>query len=559
MSAKNLVSPIATRYSNTPPRVGSSVIIKTPSQKTTPPLPVPTTSAFQKTKIGQVKNRSGAWVGKLDVWQELNRFLILGTSENTYYATSRQLTKNMAAAVRKALKHNGIATVERIVEISQAGAAPKNDPALLALALCVAEGDNSTKAHAMNMLPKVARTGTHLFDFLTFAQAFRGWGRTLKEGVANWYTSKELNALALQMVKYRQRNGWSHRDVLRLAHPKASSESMNNLFKWAVKGPESLSKGDSIPEQVIAFEKAKTAAPGALCNLILDYRLTWEMIPTEMLNHATVLETLLQNMNLEATVRNLPRISQVGLFSSSSVVNLVSDRLSNPAAVKAARYHPLKALVAKKTYMSGRSLKGSGVWSPNNKIVNVLDTTFYLGFDAVEPTGKRILLGLDVSGSMAMGQIAGMPIAPYEAVAAMAMVTARCEPNSEILGFCHKLQDLGIRSDDRLEGVLRKVQNGAFGSTNPGLLIQYARSKGNIDGLVIYTDNEVNHGSNVAAEMKNYRSKEYTGDRATLTVVGMTASKFTIADPKDPLMMDVVGFDTAAPAIISQFISGKID
>ena len=42
----------------------------------------------------------------------------------------------------------------------------------------------------------------------------------------------------------------------------------------------------------------------------------------------------------------------------------------------------------------------------------------------------------------------------------------------------------------------------------------------------------------------------------TLIVVGMLANPFTIADPTDAGMMDVVGFDTAAPAVMADFARG---
>ena len=43
------------------------------------------------------------------------------------------------------------------------------------------------------------------------------------------------------------------------------------------------------------------------------------------------------------------------------------------------------------------------------------------------------------------------------------------------------------------------------------------------------------------------------GIPAKLVVVGMVANDFTIADPNDSGMMDVVGFDTAVPNIMADF------
>jgi 60 kDa SS-A/Ro ribonucleoprotein len=38
----------------------------------------------------------------------------------------------------------------------------------------------------------------------------------------------------------------------------------------------------------------------------------------------------------------------------------------------------------------------------------------------------------------------------------------------------------------------------------------------------------------------------------------MVSNGFTIADPNDTGMMDVVGFDTATPALISEFVAGRV-
>ena len=77
-----------------------------------------------------------------------------------------------------------------------------------------------------------------------------------------------------------------------------------------------------------------------------------------------------------------------------------------------------------------------------------------------------------------------------------------------------------------------------------------------VDAFVFYTDNETWAGEVHASQrLAQYRKK--TGIPAKMVVVGMTATEFTVADPNDAGQMDVVGFDTAAPAIINDFIDGK--
>ena len=52
--------------------------------------------------------------------------------------------------------------------------------------------------------------------------------------------------------------------------------------------------------------------------------------------------------------------------------------------------------------------------------------------------------------------------------------------------------------------------------------------------------------------MRQYRS-EFVGD-AKAVVVGMTSNGFTLADPNDRGMLDVVGFDTTVLALITDFV-----
>ena len=58
--------------------------------------------------------------------------------------------------------------------------------------------------------------------FIDYVGTMRGWGRGLWKAVANWYLAKSPGEAAFQSVKYRQRYNWTHRDLLRKAHPKAT-------------------------------------------------------------------------------------------------------------------------------------------------------------------------------------------------------------------------------------------------------------------------------------------------------------------------------------------------
>ena len=226
----------------------------------------------------QVPNSAGGYAWQVDDWTRLDRFLILGAEGGTYYIGERDLVKQNHDALVRCIQADGVRAVNRIVEISDSGRAPKNDPAIFALALVAAHGDPAAKALAFQNLGKVCRIGTHLFHFAEYVNALRGWGRGLRNAVGRWYVSREADDLALQVVKYQQRDGWSHGDLLRLAHPKAPSRDHEAVFRWILSGADGLGertvtrrvKGEpriakypaagELPALILAFEQARKAS-----------------------------------------------------------------------------------------------------------------------------------------------------------------------------------------------------------------------------------------------------------------------------------------------------------
>src|SRR5215467_84660 len=125
----------------------------------------------------QIPNSAGGYAFPVDDWARLDRFLILGAEGGSYYASEQKLTRENAQAVLRCLQLDGRRVVSRIVAVSDEGRAPKNDPALFALALAAKLGDVDTRRAAFAALPRVARIGTHLFHFAEYVKALGGWGR----------------------------------------------------------------------------------------------------------------------------------------------------------------------------------------------------------------------------------------------------------------------------------------------------------------------------------------------------------------------------------------------
>ena len=535
-----------------------------------------------------VENNAGGFVFKLDEWKHLERFLILGTEGSTFYVSEKKLTADNANKVLLLLKKDGVKVVEKTVEILKSGRAPKPDVAIFVLALAASKGDDATRKAALAAVPSALKTGTHLLKFVDSVNGLRGWGRGLKKAIQLWFKGRKNETLALQLVKYKQREGWSMKDVLRLAKPVPETEVQGKLFGWTAKNEKAewakapVAPGDKALDFVWATEQAaqlklvaeqadtaeakailaeaNQASVKKLVDLIVAYRLPREALPTEALNKVEVWEALLQEMPMTAMIRNLGTMSKIGLLKPlSDAERLVFQRLTDAERLRGSKVHPIQVLSALRTYSSGRGVRSAATWNVSNKVVEALDEAFELSFGAVEPAGTRHLLGLDVSGSMSGGEIAGVPgLSPSAATAALAVVAARTEPWTAIMGFADSFRNLGITARDRVDVATRKVSGLTFGATDASLPMTWAlQNKIQVDTFVVMTDSETWAGRIQPVQaLKKYR--QATGIGAKLIVVGMTSTGFTIADPEDSGMLDVVGFDGATPALMAKFAKGEI-
>lgn len=530
-------------------------------------------STVRKMEKNEALNNEGGIVFAVDQWARLRRFLILGTEGGTFYAGPQDMTIENVGVVKQCLADDAARVIDTIVEVSQKGLAPKNEPAILALAMATIHASVYERRLAYAALPDVCRTGTHLLHFAAYREALGGgWGKGMRRAVGSWFISKTPTSLAYQAVKYKQRDGWSMADLLRLSHPKATSNDQNMVMKWIVDGVLGESPMHSgLTEngwEARAFLAAcmRIAESDTPTNDIRDFRIPREALPTELLNRADVWEALLADMPMTAMIRNLGKMTKVGVIGHGSTAEaLVVERLRNEGVLKRARAHPIAILAALKTYEQGHGMKGSLTWTPAKRVINALDEAFYLAFQTVPSTGKRIRLALDVSSSMVGNKVNGMEYMDARTVsAAMALVTAAREPNAHFVAYSHQLVGVDIRPSMRLDEVMRTMSRIPYGGTLCSLPIVDAISSGaQIDAFVSYTDSETfeggyRFGRMVPNRTPSERLNEYrmrTGIWAKHAVCAVTSTGFSIADPNDPAQLDIVGFSADAPAVLGDFIA----
>lgn len=522
-----------------------------------------------------VKNNAGGYVFEVTDKTRVERFLILGTEGGTFYTGEKEYTKENAKflidLIQKDVEsENMVATVT--MDVSKNNRAKKNSPAIFATAALFQFGEN--KEQAREVFKTVVRTSTHLFEFTNYLKNLGGMGRSKRAALAAWYEDKSADSLAYQMVKYRQRDGYTHRDLLRISHAKPSEA--NALFALG----KDVSGRDDTPKVILGFYAAQAAQSEAEAVEVLKgyTNLPWETLPTEFHKSVKVWKTLFENgLNGTALVRNITRMARLGMFNDMAFANAVAARIRED--VPTARIHPVSYLLALITHTEGQmDRKGGGYyygggrkkdWTTNRKIAAALQDAFYASFGNLEQSDARVMLALDVSGSMGSPAM-GIDLSCAQVSGAMAMVLARQFPNSIIRGFTAGgngytsrragtgLTDLGIDERTALEDAMRKVQKSNFGGTDAALPFIVAKNEGlELDGAVVITDNETWAGSvHPMQALKDYRKS--SGLNTRLVVAGVASTPFTIADPNDAGSLDVVGFDASAPALITDFMAGRL-
>lgn len=226
---------------------------------------------------GMVLSNNNAPVYLVNDRTVLNRFLIMGSFSSTLYASASENTStfiNRLIDMTKAETSLAKSYVDDIVSSSIDGRAIKNDYPIVALAVFAASDDPEVRAYALSKVSEVCRIGTHIFQFASVVNGIRGWGKGLKKAVAAFYLDKPVDKMAYDAIKYQQRDGWSHKDILRLTHPVFNDASKEAIARYITGGMDAL-KSTSYEKTVKGSRKTITRSDvtGSLPRIIEGFEL----------------------------------------------------------------------------------------------------------------------------------------------------------------------------------------------------------------------------------------------------------------------------------------------
>ncbi|NEO97256.1 MAG: TROVE domain-containing protein [Symploca sp. SIO2E9] len=508
-----------------------------------------------------IQGRSAGFMFNAGTWKLLRRCLLVGTAQSTYYAGKRELTKDFAEVLRKAIAKDPKRVAHEILYASD-GRAINNSAPIFALVLLSMGEKPAAKAAFEEIFGQVVRTGSHFYEWLNYTKALRGFGKVVREAGKNWLSREDARGLAYQLLKYQQRHGFSHRDALRLFHVKPPSAEHQQLFEWVVKGWQELPTEIPTPAltQIWWYEWLKRN-PEQTNQAIAKGHLTHEMAAPVGKMNKQAWQLLFNEMPIGAMLRNLGSLTQLGVLRADAPENLkrVQAILNSKKCLRQGRIHPIDVLKALKTYQSGGRLgRSQKTWQPVAPIVEILEKAVELSFEVVEPTGKVFLHAVDISGSMSYGVVDSVGLSCCEIATTMALVTAKAEKNYMIGGFSTQFRNLGITGKDSFSSAISKASNQNFGGTDASIAYDWMiRHRFKADVVCFWTDSESWAGRRHPSEaLAEYRQK--VNPKLKAVYVTLTPYCITLVDPQDPLSWDFAGFDPGVPRLIQMLATGEV-
>ena len=616
--------------------------------------------------------------------------------------TEAQARAAFIALVKEMLARE-VDVVETLRVIGTSAAPPKPEATLLALSLCAGSKIELQKKKVGDALNAIARTPTQMFQYIACCKEVGvGWGRCQRSVIAGWYKSKRPMALAQAATKMWNRNGYTHYDVLRLAHPRLekkkpkgdagvaeSSASVDTPLDASPPAPSDeeqamalvfsyfkkrgLSKVDeeflptklvkaqalqvepsaqavddvqhdfelvnlddeeesdgfvmppsggaaaappSRPRQnalvscanflasvelirslstVSGPQPAKIVASGSAkggqaasqksapkpnqsasqapvqaqssvaddlrlaCALIRKYRLAREHVPTHMMDSCDVWMALLQNMGATAMLRNLNKLTSLGLLAADSPGSaLLLKKLRDLPGLEQARVGPMDVLVSADVYSQGTGELGKLTWTPQPWVVTALDHCFsaytlHLA-QSFTPSKYRVLLGIDLRASMLVkvGSTTGR-----KAAAATALVWKRLNPHWRVVGFSENgCIPIEIDAGTSLVDCIALFEAMPPGPADIGSLIADAADRLEVyDAIVAFTaQGSFRSSEPLEDQMSLYRQIVKSNDSALFSVTMSATPSCTIETDADSGLHDCL----FSPSLLEELI-GTLD
>lgn len=477
----------------------------------------------------------------MDPWQQFCRFLRIGIV-NVHYSPKqkRQLFECLINLTKQKKVED---MLNEIIRVATNNLSIDTTFCIQVIAYMIALIPPLKRIIYWDVLPVVCKTIPELTYFLKHVP--RSWGRTTRRALEAWMYNIPADELAYQMTVYRNSNGFSCHDLLRLIHPRPKSTDYQALFAYV-----SDRYVNDCTEFIDAVEVARhTRNVSIASSMIVQHNLSWKHIGCpQLLHHGEIWHAFLsQPLSVDDLVPQLPHILKISNKYESRICELLGD----VNYVKAGSFCPslyLRILRQLQSKELGSNALHGAVESALHMYMQLLKDRYPSSSD------KRFQIVLDVSGSMACSHCMGMKfVSAREVSVLLTMMFMHTESHVTVKAFSDTLRVLDFQREDTFEMLVKKASHLSFDDTDIAAAIEHATNANEVvDCFVIITDESpVGQSATAVSALRKYQNTVHAGAR--LVVLATTTRCVHIAESYAQDMLDIAGFDEYAFEIIRMF------
>ncbi|KAK8383893.1 hypothetical protein O3P69_015974 [Scylla paramamosain] len=496
------------------------------------------------------------------------------------------------------------------------------DKEALVLCLAVASKQSDQKKLVTDAHSAVRElcTNTHLFFlFIHFSKMISkksghsGWGRGLRRAVSEWYLSWEPQRLALEVTRHSSAHGWTHRDVIRLAHlklkdmPLGTQVVLHYVFLGLEKTKDKYTGQDNTSELLELLQAldrhphSSTPQAGeptwdndqviSKADKVHDQfgGLSLHDVPSQSLKSQEVWSHVLDKLEAKCVVASVNRLARGNFLNPSNELGhtlqaKLVDRLSQedvaasattPAQVLMTLHayeHPTRFIAVGAVKGQDKRAKGGATKVPrapgkvssrrttktNPKVVEALHALLAASAKNIEKTTHRLGIFVDVRATMGTSHVwTGNPVGKGEvtghegaAATVLSLASGGTNPAATTLAFSGTtFSELKLTEGITLPQLIDKFKETVIGEVNIERALKWAHEH-QAETVVVLT-HRLEQSVITAATEGLQRHNETNKTQTRLVLCGLCSRHLSV--PHTNNLLVVLGFQQRTPTVIRAF------
>lgn len=474
----------------------------------------------------------------------LAQYVATGCLNSTFYASAEEQLKTVLAFCDKIEP----AFIAKTAIYCRQQGLMKDMPALMCAVLAVKD-----TALLRQVFDRVIDDGRMVRNFVQILRSGvvgrKSLGTVPKKLVQRWLEQRTDE----QLFRASVGNAPSLADVIKMVHPKPSAESRIAIYGYLIGRKYNA---DLLPGVVKEFEAFKAGDRAKIPDV------PFQMLTALDLGQAEW-TAIAKNAPWQMTRMNLNTFARHGVFKDDAMVNLIADRLRDPAAVKRARVFPYQLLMAYKTVDKHKQVPG--------RVREALQDAMEVAIQNVSKIEGQVYVCLDISGSM-QSPVTGLRPGATTAVrcvdvaALVAASVLRQNLSTEVIPFESKVVSVELNPRDSVMTNAQKLSSLPCGGTNCSAPLRWLNQRKAKGDLVIYvSDNESwvdaphygRFGGSRTETMAQWSEFKQRNPEARMVCIDIQPYATTQAAEREDIL-NIGGFSDQVFDLVSTFAQGNL-